>query len=286
MMSQKLNSNCHRFFRYTMPEFVKIKITRNISCAEYQGYDDVEIFHPTNASSDATLIIEVLKDGELQGVIPCNKDLMIGNIPVIAAKFKKDFFKGFNGISRFRQDQHKGIATFKLETSYLPDTFLPAEYVCQFIEGIYDGFFEIETWNVFPFYVLADYLQCSAITNDLKNYINSNMCNYSLVEAWAFSDCFQESCLNFVRTWQALNPIEAELFERLIMNSCLNFFGKRRRIVVGRIGVGTVLSTVLASCWHRVGTVLGVIECPPNQVLFSFFNEKIRNSTIFCQNSH
>ena len=138
-------------------EFVKIKITRNLSCVEYKGYDDVEIWHPTQATSDATLIIEVLRDGKLQGVIPCSKDLMIGNIPVIAAKFKQDFFKGFNGISRFRQDQHKGIDIFKLETD------MPAEFVCQFIEGIYNGVFDIMIWNVIEFCILADFLQCSAI---------------------------------------------------------------------------------------------------------------------------
>lgn len=101
--------------------------TKNYENSHYTSkyYNQEIIFHPTKITYNADLCFEVWNYSELKGVIPCHKNFVIENIPVVAAKYRDG--------SNFTDEKNKdGISVYKIE-GY---GFGP-KLVCQFIAGFY-----------------------------------------------------------------------------------------------------------------------------------------------------
>ena len=110
--------NCYEHI-YTFPSF---------EGCEYKSeeYDEALIFHPSDITYNADMLIKICNNSILQGVIPCHKRFMIQNFPAIAGKYKND---------KFEDEKTKdGLSIYTIND--LTCEF-DAELVCDFIGSFY-----------------------------------------------------------------------------------------------------------------------------------------------------
>ena len=183
-------------------------------------YQDELIFHPSNHTSQPNLLIEVLDNKKLKGVIPCaNKDFICLNIPVIGARFTPD--------TNYRVAEKNGIPIYELQVDSKTYSFEP-QTVCDFIKCLTSGILDVSSSNAIEFCYLADYWNCEQILNVSKSYVNFNMENTMLVDAWNFGDNFMIQCNVYMRKYpgfidevilQTIGRLEFDKFNTFI-NLC------------------------------------------------------------------
>ena len=170
------------------PSFKRFKISRNLDLSKFKSkhYEDSLIFHPSDETTTPNLLIEVINNRVLTGVIPCaNKDFMSLNIPVIGARFKKD--------NNYRSKEKDGISIYELEGDFEPQT------VCDFVKGMTTGDFDVSPSNAIKFCYLADFWNHGQILEVVKSFVDNNMENVMLVDAWNFGENFVGSCSSYVK---------------------------------------------------------------------------------------
>lgn len=152
-----------------------------------ENYKTEVIFCPPKVGCNADLCFEIWDDDSLKGVIPCYKEFISDNAPVVAAKFR-------DGSNLTNED---GLSIFKIE-GY---NFKP-ELVCEFVASFFDGKLDLRFDNIMDFYSVADFFGCTDILKSIKNVVKDNivdgMSNTMLVKAWSHGETFKKSCLNFI----------------------------------------------------------------------------------------
>jgi len=172
----------------------EFKISRNFDTCKFQSnkYEPSIILHPTERTSRANLMIEVFFNDELAAVIPCEKDYMIANVPVIAAKYREG--------SNFRDEETDGKSVFQLKLDDDPHLWcITPELVCQFISVLYHGTVAFNVSNAIGFCILSDLLGCSQFFEYGKAWVCENMKSEIVVDAWNCGGWFDESCLDFLK---------------------------------------------------------------------------------------
>jgi len=137
-------------------------------------------------------MIEVFFNDELAAVIPCDKKLMIANVPVIAAKYRDG--------SNFRDEETDGKSVFKLKLDDEPNLWcITPELVRQFISVLYLETVDFNVSNAIGFCILSDLWGCSQIFEYGKAWVRENMKSEIVVDAWNCGGWFDESCLEFLK---------------------------------------------------------------------------------------
>jgi len=137
-------------------------------------------------------MIEVFFNDELAAVIPCDKKLMIANVPVIAAKYRDG--------SNFRDEETDGKSVFNLKLDDEPNLWcITPELVRQFISVLYLETVDFNVSNAIGFCILSDLWGCSQIFEYGKAWVRENMKSEIVVDAWNCGGWFDESCLEFLK---------------------------------------------------------------------------------------
>ena len=87
-----------------------IKITPNFEDLTYTSkhYKPEIIFNPTKITDKADLCFEIWEANEIKGVVPCDKQFMMKNVPVVAGKYREG--------NNFKDDKNEdGVSIYKLE---------------------------------------------------------------------------------------------------------------------------------------------------------------------------
>jgi len=215
---------------YYGPEQISLTGETQRKSLKFQNNDyTVPLYHPVEHTSKSNLLIEVSNDQVLKGVIICDLEFVCDNIPVIASKYKTT-----NG-KTFRLEEKSGKSVYSLDCEYEP------KLVCEFIASLYEESVEIRQDNAIGLYFLADFWRVEFLLEHIVEYIERNMSNALLVDAYNYSK-FYIFCDNFIemdpdfkpdllfRTIQKLNEngfivmvdamvnrIESNIFVRLIL---------------------------------------------------------------------
>ena len=187
-----------------------------------EEYKDVKIFNPIQATVKSDLLIKIVDAKELMVIIPCHKDFLVDNIPVIGAKFRENtnwVKEQINNIDTFTID-YQAVKNPSFEQSNCDSKCVVANgplvfawTLCDLFAAIYRGYItfgefshqddtglpkDVGIRKAFKFYYAADYLQCIQIKNEAESYICKNLTTPCLIEAWNIGTYFEEHCSIFM----------------------------------------------------------------------------------------
>ena len=80
------------------------------------------------------------------------------------------------------------------------------ELVCHFIAGFYKHELNFNAENALEFYQIAQCFGCIEISKEVKDFVNSNMTNEILIDAWTHGEIFQKECLEFIENSSDFDP--------------------------------------------------------------------------------
>jgi len=162
-------------------EVTKLKIKTN--GLKLYGNFNAPIWRPTEMTSNADLLIKIMKDSKLEGVIPCHKKFICDNVPYLEAAFSRNWKlnEGVPGISCFVIDVP---SDFQPKNALTLFEYLYAQKILKFEKDIDESSDFEELREIVDLQWLADFLGCGQIAKWAECVIEDHA-NYShAIDLW------------------------------------------------------------------------------------------------------
>ena len=162
-------------------EVTKLKIKTN--GLKLYGNFNAPIWRPTEMTSNADLLIKIMKNSKLAGVIPCHKKFICDNVPYLEAAFSRNWNlnEEVPGMSHFVIDVP---SDFQPKNALTLFEYLYAQEIQPFNKQITESSDFEELREIVDIHWLADFLGCEQIANWVESVIDDHANYHHLIDLW------------------------------------------------------------------------------------------------------